>query len=141
VGITWSQPDFIIDSVWGPATANPGQTVEVTVQARNIGSTITQTGSYVVLRMILSTDQTINLGDIYYMNFNMPKTDFTGGVVVGHTYTYTIPSTISSGTYYWEGISMPQTRIIGQKQMKTIMQNMEILLQFNLLNHRHQFQC
>ncbi|MDP2208032.1 MAG: BACON domain-containing carbohydrate-binding protein [Bacteroidota bacterium] len=95
-------PDFIVVSVSGPSSATPGQSVNVTVQARNQGPNPTQAGSYVVLRMILSPDPQINLADIYYQDFNIPISSWNGGVTVGNNYSYTIPSGLS-GTYYWGG--------------------------------------
>ncbi len=97
------QPDFIIYSVSGPTSAYPGQTVNVTIQTRNQGDDPSQSGTYVLLRMILSPDQMINLADTYYSDYQMPITDFAGGVVIGHSYSFTIPSSLATGTYYWGG--------------------------------------
>jgi hypothetical protein len=52
--------------------------------------------------MICSPDNIINLGDTYYMDYNIPINDFTGGGIIGHVFSYQIPSNLS-GTCYWGG--------------------------------------
>jgi hypothetical protein len=93
-------PDFVILSVTGPSAAAAGDTVSVTVSARNQGPDPIQSGSYVVLRMIMSPDQVINLADSYYVDYEVPIANWASGAAVSHTFSYTIPSG-ASGTYYW----------------------------------------
>jgi len=92
--------DFIITSVSGPSSISPGQSVSVSVTCKNQGGTSSQTG-YVVLRMIFSNDNTINLADTYYQDYNIPSvSSLSGGSSFSYTFNYTIPTGVS-GTYYW----------------------------------------
>ena len=95
-------PDFVVLSVSGPATATPGSIVNVTIQAKNQSANPTQSGTYVGLRMILSADQSINLGDVNYFDIDIPISSFQNNAVVTQTFSYLIPSNLS-GTYYWGG--------------------------------------
>ena len=93
-------PDFVITSVSGPASSAPGDTVYVTVQARNQGQTPSQTGTNVILRMILSPDQTIDLSDTYYAEYSVPIASWSAGATVQQTFSFPLATGIS-GTYYW----------------------------------------
>jgi PKD repeat protein len=100
----WIQalPDFVVLSVTGPSAVAPGDTVSVSINAKNQGPDPIQSGSYVVLRMIMSPDQVINLVDTYYVDYQVPIANWASGATVSHTFSYTIPSG-ASGTYYWGG--------------------------------------
>lgn len=103
-------PDFIVYSVTGPATANPGETVTLFLQARNIGPDPSQAGSYVILRGILSSDQEINCDDPVYSDAcQIPINNFSGGIIIGcpSFMQITIPVSISPGTYFWGGYIDP----------------------------------
>lgn len=93
-------PDFVIISVQGPTLAIPGETVQVTVKARNQGIRGNQQGTFVRLRMILSPDTQINLGDNLYADQDSPINNWANGAIVTVTYSYTIPNNLN-GTYYW----------------------------------------
>ncbi|MHC1765210.1 MAG: alpha/beta fold hydrolase [Verrucomicrobiia bacterium] len=98
----WPPPDFVILSVAGPSAAAPGDTVSVTVSARYQGQPQFQSGSYVLLRMILSPDEEINLDDTHYADALVPMDGWADApwATVTQTFSYTIPSD-ASGTFYW----------------------------------------
>jgi hypothetical protein len=93
-------PDFVVESVSGPPAATSGGTVSVTVSSRNLGPNPTQTGDYVMLRVMLSPDQDINQDDTPYMNYQVPLADWVNGATVTRTFSYPIPPGVS-GTFYW----------------------------------------
>ena len=91
-------PDLVVESVDAPSAASVGDTISVLVTYKNQGTDLTR-GSYVVCRMIISPDKSINLADNIYEDENISNTYLKAGFSVSKTYNYTLQNDLE-GTYY-----------------------------------------
>ena len=91
-------PDLVVQSVLAPEYAPVGGTISSNVTVKNQGTNLTS-GTYVVLRLIVSPDTTINLADTYYTEVNIPNSNLLGGYSTSVNVSYTLPSNLT-GPYY-----------------------------------------
>jgi len=93
-------PDFIVASVAVPDFANEGETITVQVTVQNQRYIIDQTGNYIRVEILLSSDSNISLTDQPLAYFDVPKDGLQTGLTYGpENVSVTLPTGVS-GSYY-----------------------------------------
>jgi len=98
--MAFATPDFIVASVAAPDSADVGETITVQVTVQNQRYTIDQTGNYIRVEILLSSDSNISLTDQPLTYFDVPKDVLQTGLTYGpENISVTLPAGVT-GSYY-----------------------------------------
>ena len=103
-----NSPDLEAISVSGPSATTPGSSVSISRDFKNSGCSSTSGFRYGVY---LSTNNVISTGDILVSNRSFGS--LSAGSTNSQSVTFTLSSSISTGTYYW-GIILDPYNVVSE---------------------------